>query len=84
MVYQMNTKIKLAGYTMSELEEIYRRDLFDHYLPYLNKHVFDQEYGGFMCHTNRCGTQTSNNKRTWYDGRGVWVYCYLYRYFEKN
>jgi len=68
----------LAGKTLEELREEYRYWLFDDFLPFLDKYVIDHEYGGFMCTTDRDGTNINTNKRTWYEGRGIWVYSYLY------
>lgn len=80
----MKEKFQLAGYSVSELLEVYRCDLFEYYLPFLDQHVYDTEYGGFMCDTSRSGEQVSTHKRAWYDGRGVWVYSFLYRYFGQK
>lgn len=76
--------MKLAGHTVDELLEIYRSDLFDYFLPFLDRYVYDEIHGGFMCHTDRKGKKASTNKRTWYDGRGVWVYSWLYHHFGEQ
>lgn len=76
--------MQLAGYSINELLEIYRQDLFDDFLPYLDTHIYDEKFGGFMCHTDQSGNQVSQIKRTWYDGRGIWVYSYLYRHFGQQ
>ena len=68
----------LAGKTLEQLRDEYRYWLFEDYLPFLDKHVIDHEYGGFMCNTDRDGTNLDKNKRTWYEGRGIWVYSFLY------
>jgi mannose/cellobiose epimerase-like protein (N-acyl-D-glucosamine 2-epimerase family) len=31
-----------------------------------------------MCNTDRDGTNITQDKTTWYEGRGVWVYSFLY------
>ena len=73
---------KLAGRTLEDLRKEYRRWLFDDFLPFYDKHVIDHKYGGFMTHVGRDGTRrtTDNNtdKRTWHQGRGIWVYSFLY------
>ena len=74
----------LAGKTLEELKEQYRYDMFDDFLPFLEEFVVDHEYGGFMCNTDRDGTNITQNKRAWYEGRGIWVYSYLYNNFEQN
>jgi len=68
----------LAGMSVAELREKYRADLFDEYLPFLEQHVIDHEFGGFMCNTSPDGTQISTDKRAGYEGRGMWVYSFLY------
>ncbi|MCE5248839.1 AGE family epimerase/isomerase [bacterium] len=72
----------LAGKTLDELREQYRYDLFDDFLPFLDKFVIDHEYGGFMCDTDRDGTNITKNKRAWYEGRGIWVYSFLFNNLE--
>ena len=75
---------KLAGYTLEELRKLYRYDLFDDYLPFLDKYVIDHEYGGFMCNTDRDGTNITRDKRTWFEGRGIWVYSFLYNNLDSD
>ena len=62
----------------------YSADLFDDYLPFLEKHVVDPEAGGFLCHTTPFGERVSTVKRTWYQGRGIWVYSFLYNHFGRD
>jgi len=69
----------LAGLTLDQLIKQYRYDLFDDFMPFLEKYVVDHEYGGFMCRTDRDGTNLDTNKRAWFEGRGIWVYSFLYR-----
>jgi mannose/cellobiose epimerase-like protein (N-acyl-D-glucosamine 2-epimerase family) len=75
---------KLAGLTLADLKKQYEYDLFDDFLPFLDKHVIDHEYGGFMCNTDRDGTKITQNKNTWYEGRGIWVYSFLYNKLDPN
>jgi N-acylglucosamine 2-epimerase len=69
---------ELADLTLEKLREQYRYDLFDDFLPFLDKYVIDHEYGGFMCNTDRDGTNITTNKSAWFEGRGIWVYSFLY------
>ncbi len=62
----------------------YHTDLFDDFLPFCERYVIDREYGGFMCETNPYGINTDTNKATWFQGRGAWVYAFLYNHFEKR
>ncbi len=70
--------------SLRSLRDQYRRDLFDDFLPFMEQHVIDHEYGGFMCDTGWDGTHADENKRTWYEGRGIWVYSFLYNHFGQD
>ena len=75
----------IGGITFKQLRERYRKDLFGRFLPNMDRFVVDHEYGGFMCNVNiRSGKKISTNKRAWYEGRGIWVYSFLYNNFEQN
>jgi len=75
---------KIAGYSPEELLNQYRTYLFADFLPFMEKHVIDHELGGFLWNTDRSGTNITTNKRAWYDGRGIWVYSFLYNNFIKD
>jgi len=68
----------------SDILDQYEHFLFDDYLPFIEKYVFDHENGGFMCNTDRKGLNITTDKRTWYDGRGIWVYSYLFNHIDNN
>ena len=68
----------LAGLTLEQLRRQYRHDLFEDFLPFMDKYVIDHEYGSFMCNTARDGRNVTTNKTSWYTGRGIWVYSFLY------
>ena len=79
------TKVdKLAGHSLEKLLEQYRYYLFDDFLPFMDKYVVDHKYGGFMCNTDRDGTNITQNKTAWYEGRGIWVYSFLYNKLKKD
>ncbi len=75
---------KLAGLSLPQLRDQYRRDLFDDWLPFMDKHVIDRQYGGFLCNTGMDGVHADENKRTTYEGRGIWVYSFLYNHFGRQ
>ncbi|MHB9028948.1 MAG: AGE family epimerase/isomerase [Candidatus Latescibacterota bacterium] len=75
---------KLAGMTLEELREEHRYWMLDDFVPFVDKFVVDHELGGFMCTVNRDGTQIDSRKRTWYEGRGIWTFSYLYNKVEQN
>jgi N-acylglucosamine 2-epimerase len=63
----------------------YHADLFDKFLPNMSALVIDHEYGGFMCSVDiETRKQVSSNKSSWYEGRGLWTYSFLYNNVEKN
>jgi mannose/cellobiose epimerase-like protein (N-acyl-D-glucosamine 2-epimerase family) len=69
------------SFPLSDLEKLkkqYEYDLYEDFLPFMEKYVIDHEFGGFMCNTDRDGTNITRDKNTWYEGRGIWVYSFLY------
>ncbi len=70
--------VKLGGLSLKELRAQYHRDLFTEFLPFMDKYVIDHEYGGFMCNTDYNGVKANQNKYSWFEGRGIWVYSFLY------
>ncbi|MFH1742047.1 MAG: AGE family epimerase/isomerase [bacterium] len=67
-----------SNQTLRELKAQYHSDLFDDFLPFMERHVIDHELGGFMCNTDRNGVNFSQSKSSWFEGRGIWVYSFLY------
>ena len=78
------TAQRLIGYSLPQLRELYRRDLFVDWLPFMERHVVDSEYGGFLCNTDFDGTHTDTEKNPLFEGRGIWVYSTLYTHFGKD
>ena len=80
-------EFKPETFSLAELQQIikqYEYDLFQDFLPFMEKHVIDHQYGGFMCTADRDGTNLSTEKSTWYEGRGIWVYSFLYGRLDPN
>ena len=70
----------LAGF-----REKYRSDLFDKFLPNMDRFVVDHQYGGFNTAVDiQTGKQLGTNKSAWFEGRGLWTYSFLYNHLEKN
>jgi N-acylglucosamine 2-epimerase len=69
---------------LRELRQHYRDELFGNLLPFWEKHGIDHEYGGVMHSLDYDGTVVSTNKLSWFQGRAVWVYSFLYNHFGKN
>ncbi|MGD0128376.1 MAG: AGE family epimerase/isomerase [Terriglobia bacterium] len=76
--------VELGGLSLEMLRDQYRQDLFDDFLPFMEKYVIDHQYGGFMCDIDENGNRLSARKETWFEGRGIWVYSFLYRNFGKH
>ncbi|MCA9409878.1 MAG: AGE family epimerase/isomerase [Candidatus Omnitrophica bacterium] len=72
----------IAEMPLEKVLERYRYDLFEDFLPFMDRHVIDHELGGFMCNTDRDGNNLTQDKSSWYEGRGIWVYSTLYNQFE--
>ena len=75
---------KAISLPMTNLQELFHRYLFDDFLPFMDRYVIDHELGGFMCEVHPNGERVSDSKPTWYQGRGLWVYCFLYNNFGRN
>ncbi len=76
---------KVAGLSLQELYERYHDELFKRFLPAMESLCIDNEYGGFMCDVDIAERKLINTiKRVWNQGRGIWVYSFLYNNFEKN
>ena len=69
------------GHSVAELRAMYRRDLFVDWLPFMDQHVIDPEYGGFLCNTDFDGRHVDYEKEPLFEGRGMWVYSTLYLRF---
>ena len=75
----------IKALNLRTLKKGYERALFDKFIPNMDKLVVDHEYGGFMCSVDIINRKTLNtNKRAWFEGRGIWMYSFLYNNFEKN
>ncbi len=75
---------RIGDYTLRQLARQYERDIFKDFFPFLDKHVIDHELGGFMTNVDRDGTLLKTTKNTWYCGRGIWAYSFLYNNFDKR
>ena len=69
---------------LAQLRDLYHRDLFEDFLPFLDRHVIDREYGGFLCDTDFDGARVDTYKSPLFEGRGIWVYSFLYTHFGRD
>lgn len=80
-----NRVTDLGGRSLQELRDLYRRELLERFVPNMDRYIIDHEYGGFMTNADiRTGERSSDDKRTWYEGRGMWTYSFLYNRIEQN
>ena len=78
------TSPELSGQNLKKLRDHYHHELFNIQLPLWDKHGIDHERGGFMTAFDYDGTQLNDDKYHWYQGRGVWVYSYLYNHLGRD
>jgi N-acylglucosamine 2-epimerase len=74
-----------ADLELNKLHEFYHAEIFNRFIPNMDKYVIDHQLGGFMTSidiTN--GKQANSNKTAWFEGRGMWTYSFLYNNLEKN
>jgi mannose/cellobiose epimerase-like protein (N-acyl-D-glucosamine 2-epimerase family) len=69
---------------LGQIKRQYEYDLYEDFLPFMDKYVIDPEYGSFMCTADRDGTRLSTDKSAWYTGRGIWVYAYLFNNLTRD
>src|SRR5437867_5946635 len=69
---------------IAELRQRYHDDLFQRWLPLWDRHGIDHEHGGFICSLDYDGTRCDTNKFHWFQGRGIWVYSFLYNHFGQD
>lgn len=73
----------IGNYTVEQIITQYNTELFSNFLPNMDKFVLDHQYGGFMCDFDISTAQrVSENKRAWYEGRGIWLYSFLYNHLD--
>ncbi len=69
---------------LEKLRAQFHKYLFDDYLPFHERFVIDRQFGGFLCNVRPNGERVSDDKPTWYQGRGMWVYSFLYNNFGRE
>jgi len=84
-IHQMGSFPDSDELRLKELHSFYNSELFERFIPNMEKYVIDHQLGGFMTSidiTN--GRQVNSNKSAWYEGRGMWTYSFLYNNLKKN
>ena len=76
---------KISDLNLRKLRETYRAALLEKFIPNMDSFVVDHELGGFMCSVDILTRKLVNtNKRAWFEGRGIWMYSFLYNNIEKK
>jgi len=63
---------------IDDLLSTYRTELFDHVIPFWERHSIDHQYGGFFTCLDRDGSVYSTDKYMWLQGRAVWMFARLH------
>ncbi len=75
---------RLAGMPLTELRAALHRQLFDEILPFWDRYGIDNEHGGIICALDHDGKRVHEQKLLWFQGRGLWVYSFLYNHFGRD
>jgi len=76
---------RLAGKSLEELRDFHKRELFSEYIALWDKSGIDWRYGGFFPEANVEGDPGKvTDKEMYYQGRGLWVFSYIYNHFERH
>ncbi len=76
---------KISELNLKKLRDTYIEALLGKFIPNMDKYVVDHELGGFMCSIDiRSRKLISTTKRAWFEGRGIWMFSFLYNTIEKK
>jgi N-acylglucosamine 2-epimerase len=62
----------------------YETELFEHVIPFWERHSPDPQHGGFYNCLDRDGSLFDTTKHMWLQGRQVWMFSTLYRTVEQR
>jgi mannose/cellobiose epimerase-like protein (N-acyl-D-glucosamine 2-epimerase family) len=75
---------RLAGRSIGEIRDFFKREFFEKTLPLWKKDAVDWKNGGYHPAFYEKGAVPSRNKRLYYQGRILWLYSYFYNHIEKE
>ncbi|KAB7531507.1 hypothetical protein F8C76_08450 [Flagellimonas olearia] len=76
---------KIGEESLEQIHKRYKTELFDRFLPNMDRFIIDYDNGGFMINFDVSAREPVNtNKKTWMQGRGIWVYSFLYNNLDPN
>lgn len=75
----------IGGMKLTAMRDFHVKDFKDNYLPLWDGTIrIDKELGGFMPYLKPDGTHVDTIKRMYYQGRGIWMFSYLYNHYRKE
>ena len=75
----MSTHLPVTAYRKQ-----FERELFDHVIPFWERHSPDPEHGGYFNCLDRDGSVFDTRKHIWLQGRQAWMFSTLYRTVEQK
>ena len=75
----MSTHLPVTAYRKQ-----FERELFDHVIPFWERHSPDPEHGGYFNCLDRDGSVYDTRKHIWLQGRQAWMFSTLYRTVEQK
>ena len=70
--------------SFEDLREFHRAFLQDDLIPYWYKHGIDMELGGFTNCIQDDGTQITDDKYMWSQGRGLWTFAHYCQHYDRG
>ncbi len=74
----------MQGVDLAQLRRVWRDELFERFIPFWERHGIDNEFGGFYHRLAYDGTLLGAEKFSWFQGRGLWTWSFLYNRFGRD
>jgi N-acylglucosamine 2-epimerase len=75
----------IGSQPLEKLRDFHKRELSEEYIKLWDKSGIDRQYGGFFPEANEEGDPAKvTDKEMYYQGRGLWVFSYIYNHFEHH
>jgi N-acylglucosamine 2-epimerase len=75
----------IGAQSLEKLRDFHKRELSEEYIKLWDKSGIDRQYGGFFPEANEEGNPAKvTDKEMYYQGRGLWVFSYIYNHFEHH
>lgn len=76
--------VPAIGPLRARLRESFRAELFQRVIPFWETCGVDGEHGGFYHRLAYDGTLLGAEKFSWFQGRGLWAWSFLYNHFGRE